>query len=123
MCVGMHSPLPCSVWQRPDSRCGAVNVVSTFVAVIFVDVFGRKFLLIQGGVQMISAEIVVGVTLATQFSKFGSVLPHDVSIGVLVVICVFIAGFAWSWGPIGALPCTSNIADDRFSCMLVFSSW
>ena len=47
---------------------------------------------------MIAAEIVAGVVLATQFSKYGSVLPNNVSIGVLVVICVFIAGFAWSWG-------------------------
>ena len=48
--------------------------------------------------QMIAAEIVAGVVLATQFSKYGSTLPNNVSIGVLVVICVFIAGFAWSWG-------------------------
>jgi hypothetical protein len=26
-----------------------------------------------------------------------------VAIGVLVVICVFISGFAWSWGPLGWL--------------------
>ena len=30
-------------------------------------------------------------------------LPSDVAIGVLVVICVFVAGFAWSWGPLGWL--------------------
>ena len=53
--------------------------------------------------QMIAAEIVAGVVLATQFSKYGNNLPQNVSIGVLVVICVFIAGFAWSWGPIGWL--------------------
>ena len=51
--------------------------------------------------QMIAAEIVAGVVLATQFSKYGSTLPNNVSIGVLVVICVFIAGFAWSWGVSG----------------------
>ena len=48
--------------------------------------------------QMIAAEIVAGVVLATQFSKYGIDLPHDASIGTLVVICVFIAGFGWSWG-------------------------
>ena len=30
-------------------------------------------------------------------------LPKRVAIGVLVVICVFVAGFAWSWGPLGWL--------------------
>lgn len=81
----------------------AVNVVSTFVAVMFVDWFGRKALLIEGGIQMIAAEVVVGITLALEFANYGTVLPDNVSVGVLVVICVFIAGFAWSWGPIGML--------------------
>ncbi|KAK9813801.1 hypothetical protein WJX73_010313 [Symbiochloris irregularis] len=99
---------------------GAVNVLATLVAVFLVDRLGRKFLLIQGGVQMIIAEIVVGVTLKKEFEKASSsrlaniaaglvsadsplVVPDAVAIGVLVVICVFIAGFAWSWGPIGWL--------------------
>lgn len=90
----------------------AVNVASTLVAVFLVDRLGRKFLLIWGGFQMIATEITVGVTLKFMFSKslagdFGAdmigKLPHNASVGVLVVICVFIAGFAWSWGPIGWL--------------------
>ena len=44
---------------------------------------------------MIAAEIVAGVVLATQFSEYGINLPHNASVGILVVICVFIAGFAW----------------------------
>ena len=88
----------------------AVNVVSTLVAVFLVDRLGRKFLLIQGGIQMIVTEIIVGITLKYEFAKslqgdFGAdmlgKLPHNVSAGVLAVICIFIAGFAWSWGPIG----------------------
>lgn len=30
-------------------------------------------------------------------------LPNAVAIGVIVLICVFIAAFAWSWGPLGWL--------------------
>ena len=89
----------------------AVNVVSTLVAVFLVDRLGRKFLLVAGGIQMIAAEITVGVTLKFEFAKslrgeflpetpLGS-LPHNVSAGVVAVICIFIAGFAWSWVPIG----------------------
>ena len=43
-------------------------------------------------------QIITGVVLGTEFGKYGNVLPNDVAIGVLVVICVFVAGFAWSWG-------------------------
>lgn len=35
----------------------AVNVVSTVVAIILVDRLGRRFLFIQGGVQMILCEV------------------------------------------------------------------
>lgn len=82
---------------------GAVNVLATIVAVAVVDKAGRKFLLIIGGIQMIIAEVVVGVTLKFEFEKYGATLPSSVSWGVLAVICVFISGFAWSWGPIGWL--------------------
>jgi hypothetical protein len=30
-------------------------------------------------------------------------LPDDVAIGVIVLICVFVSAFAWSWGPLGWL--------------------
>ena len=81
----------------------AVNVLATVVAIIVVDRLGRKFLLIAGVVQMVIAEIVVGVTLKYEFVKYQGSLPSPPSIGILVCICVFIAGFAWSWGPIGWL--------------------
>ena len=78
-------------------------MLSTVVAIVVVDRLGRKFLLIAGVIQMVAAEITVGVTLKYEFVKFQGVLPSSTSVGVLVVICVFIAGFAWSWGPIGWL--------------------
>jgi hypothetical protein len=81
----------------------AVNVLATVVAIVVVDRLGRKFLLIAGVIQMVIAEIVVGITLKYEFVKYAGQLPNGPSIGVLVCICVFIAGFAWSWGPIGWL--------------------
>lgn len=82
---------------------GAVNVLATVVAIVVVDRLGRKFLLIAGVVQMVIAEIVVGITLKYEFVKYAGQLPSGPSVGILVCICVFIAGFAWSWGPIGWL--------------------
>lgn len=83
---------------------GAVNVVSTFVSILSVDKYGRKFLFIEGGIQMAAAQIVTGVVLAVEFGTYTTAdLPKRVAVGTLVVICVFVAGFAWSWGPLGWL--------------------
>ena len=87
----------------PLSALPAVNVLATVVAILVVDRLGRKFLLIAGVIQMVIAEIVVGVTLKYEFVKYNGKLTEPPSIGILVCICVFIAGFAWSWGPIGWL--------------------
>lgn len=82
---------------------GAVNIVSTLVAIACVDRFGRRVLFIQGGVQMLVAQVIVGIVLGQEFSTYGEKLPTNVTIAVIVVICVFVAGFAWSWGPLGWL--------------------
>jgi len=83
---------------------GAVNVVATLVAIFTVDRLGRIFWFIEGGLQMLVSMIVTAVVLAVEFSKYtDGVLPTGTAIGVLVVICVFVAAFAWSWGPLGWL--------------------
>ena len=106
-CPLCSSPLPfwqlCGVSVLNIAVCSAVNVCATVVAIVVVDRLGRKFLLIQGVVQMVIAEIIVGVVLKYEFVKYQGQLPHSPSIAILVLICVFIAGFAWSWGPIGWL--------------------
>lgn len=53
---------------------------------------------------MLVSMIVTAVVLAVEFSKYSDgILPTGTAIGVLVVICVFVAAFAWSWGPLGWL--------------------
>ena len=85
---------------------GAVNVVSTFVSIFSVDRFGRRGLFLEGGVQMILGQVVAGIMLAVEFNGQGltaAELPTGVAIGLLVVICVYVSAFAWSWGPLGWL--------------------
>ena len=56
--------------------------------------------------QMFCAEVVVGVLLAKYYGDSASAsdkLPHHIAILVIVFICIFIASFAWSWGPLGWL--------------------
>eukprot|EP00887_Chlorella_sp_A99_P004783 scaffold4.g4783.t1 len=63
---------------------GAVNVGCTIIAVLFVDRFGRRFLLIEGGTQCAITQIIVGVVLGVEFSTAaGTILPKPVARGVL----------------------------------------
>ena len=82
---------------------GAVNVVSTFVAIFSVDRLGRRFLFLEGGIQMIVSLTTTGILIAVEFSKYSGDLPSSVAIGILIVVCVFVSAFAWSWGPLGWL--------------------
>jgi SP family xylose:H+ symportor-like MFS transporter len=69
---------------------GLANVVFTVVAIVSVDRFGRKPLLIVGGLVMAAAMIVLGFLFQVQ------------AVGMLALIAVtaYIAGFAFSWGPV-----------------------
>ncbi|CAK8570601.1 unnamed protein product [Lathyrus sativus] len=83
---------------------GGVNVVATFVSIFTVDKFGRKFLFIEGGVQMLICQIAVGGMIAAKFgiSGEGSLAKGEANL-LLFLICAYVAAFAWSWGPLGWL--------------------
>ena len=98
-------------FTSPDSQSlatlwavGAVNVVATFVAVAWVDRFGRKPLLFIGTTGMGLSLVVVGA----MFLKLSRVTPGSTANGAttgeglitLVALVVFIACFAFSLGPI-----------------------
>lgn len=85
---------------------GAVNVVTTFVAVFTVDSLGRTFWMIEASAHMMVCEIIVGVLIATKMDPVTGALSLPVTIGLIVVVCVFIAGHAWGWGPMPWLVCS-----------------
>ena len=83
---------------------GGVNLLATFVSIYAVDRAGRRALFLQGGIQMFLAQVAVGILLGVSFGTYNtSNLPTGITYGALVLICVFVAGFAWSWGPLGWL--------------------
>jgi hypothetical protein len=46
----------------------------------------------------------VGILLGVAFGQYNtSNLPSSITYVALVLICIFVAGFAWSWGPLGWL--------------------
>ncbi|KAM0822660.1 hypothetical protein ACQ4PT_071367 [Festuca glaucescens] len=65
--------------------------VANIVAMIVVDRFGRRKLLLVGGVQMILSQFTVGAVLAVKFKDHG-VMEKEYAYLVLVIMCVFVAG-------------------------------
>ncbi|XP_027338194.1 sugar carrier protein C-like [Abrus precatorius] len=84
---------------------GACNALATLVSIFTVDKFGRRTLFLEGGVQMFICQIVITIAIASKFGVDGNpgILPKWYAIIVVVGICVYVAGFAWSWGPLGWL--------------------
>ncbi|AES96793.1 putative major facilitator, sugar transporter, major facilitator superfamily [Medicago truncatula] len=84
---------------------GGCNALATFVSIATVDKFGRRTLFIEGGIQMFICQIVIAIFIALKFGVSGDpgVLPKWYAIVVVMCICVYVAGFAWSWGPLGWL--------------------
>ncbi|KAG2246792.1 hypothetical protein Bca52824_086420 [Brassica carinata] len=83
---------------------GVVNVLATFVSLYSVDRFGRRFLFLEGGIQMFICQILVGSFIGLKFGTTGTgTLTPATADWILVFICVYVAGFAWSWGPLGWL--------------------
>lgn len=81
---------------------GIVNVGSTIVSVFLVDSVGRKFLLLQACVQMFITQTAIGVILAVNLNAINTLTPH-VAVLVVILVCMFVMSFAWSWGPLGWL--------------------
>jgi SP family xylose:H+ symportor-like MFS transporter len=69
---------------------GIVMVVFTLIATVTVDKWGRKPLLILGALIMAVSMILLGFMFTN----------HSVGLGALVVVCIYIAGFSLSWGPV-----------------------
>lgn len=83
---------------------GGVNVLATFIAVAYVDRFGRRPLLLAGLVGMATALITVGISFhfmdGADTSGASSSGPTTAGIITLVALVVFIASFAFSLGPV-----------------------
>ncbi|KAK4439251.1 Sugar carrier protein C [Sesamum alatum] len=84
---------------------GGVNVLATAVSIYGVDKWGRRFLFLEGGIQMLICLIAVAICIGVKFGADGNPeeLPKWYAIVVVAFICVYVAGFAWSWGPLGWL--------------------
>lgn len=81
---------------------GAVNVVATLVSLASVDKWGRRILFLEGGIQMFVSQVLIAIILAVKFGG-DKTLTKGEATGVVILVCVYVAAFAWSWGPLGWL--------------------
>ncbi|KAL2531565.1 Sugar transport protein 1 [Abeliophyllum distichum] len=72
---------------------GVINVLATCVSIGFADKWGIRTLFLEGA--LIGAKF--GVTRDVME------LPKWFVIMVVICICFYVAGIAWSWGPLGWL--------------------
>ncbi|KAK1308041.1 Sugar transport protein 1 [Acorus calamus] len=83
---------------------GIVNVIATVLSIFTADRWGRRFLFLEGGFQMLICQIAIGVLIAIKFGTTGVGTFSKGYAGLVVaLICIYVAGFAWSWGPLGWL--------------------
>ncbi|KAG6431090.1 hypothetical protein SASPL_109165 [Salvia splendens] len=105
---------------------GAVNVLSTVVSIYSVDRVGRRVLLLQARVQMFLSQVVIAVVLGIKVKDHSLDLSHGYAIFVVILICLFVSAFAWSWGPLGWLIPTqaflSMLCHFKFG-IFFFSGW
>jgi SP family xylose:H+ symportor-like MFS transporter len=69
---------------------GTVNLSFTVLAILTVDRFGRRPLMIVGALIMAASMLMLGTTFHVR----------SVGVGSLICMLVYTAGFAMSWGPV-----------------------
>jgi len=84
---------------------GAINIVTTLVAIASIDRFGRKPLLIIGSIGMAVTLGALAVVFGTATLKTGPMGPMPVLTGAakpiaLIAANVFVFAFGMSWGPV-----------------------
>ncbi|KAL7090590.1 hypothetical protein ACP275_12G051100 [Erythranthe tilingii] len=84
---------------------GVVNMFATGVSIYGSDRWGRRSLFLEGGVQMFIFQSLIAGLIGWRFGVSGNVtdIPFWFAAVVVVCICVYVMGFAWSWGPLGWL--------------------
>lgn len=104
---------------------GAVNFFATFVSIFGADKWGRRALFIEGGTQMFICQVLIAGAIGYKFGIDGNpgTVGKNFAFPVVALICVYVAGFAWSWGPMGWLvpseifPLEIRSAANSLNCM------
>ncbi|KAJ3688694.1 hypothetical protein LUZ61_017858 [Rhynchospora tenuis] len=83
---------------------GIINVGATVVSILLVDRAGRRPLFLGGGIGMFLCQVSVGALIDILFGVSGAgTVIKKLAAPVLFFICIYVAAFACSWGPLGWL--------------------
>ncbi|KAL0359047.1 UNVERIFIED_CONTAM: Hexose carrier protein HEX6 [Sesamum angustifolium] len=86
---------------------GLAGTSFTLLTSFLVDRLGRRALFHVGGVQMFVSQMLIGGIMAAKLGDHGG-LSKGYGVVVLILICVYVAGFGLSWGPLGMGSIPSN---------------
>ena len=94
---------------------GFVLIIATLPAILFIDRLGRRFILISGAILMAASMLIMGGTMGFYgYSNINAttgavqvIIPNrNASYVIIVFVYVFVASFAFSWGPTAWVYCT-----------------
>lgn len=90
---------------------GVLNVLSTIIPIIYLDRLGRRIVLISGAIVMGTAMLLCGIVMGATARVFENAETGQMEVDMsgnsaasyfcIVMVYVFVAGFAYSWGPCG----------------------
>jgi sugar porter (SP) family MFS transporter len=76
---------------------GVVNVLMSLSSIYLIDRYGRRILLLWGALIMAASLSVLSILIAVYQPDFS---VESIPWVCLIMICIFVGGYAFSWGPI-----------------------
>ncbi|KAI7907120.1 general substrate transporter [Cokeromyces recurvatus] len=90
---------------------GVLNVLATIPPILYLDRLGRRVVLISGACIMGAAMLLCGIVMGATGRVFRNEASGQMEVDMsgnshasyfcIVMVYVFVAGFAYSWGPVG----------------------
>ena len=84
---------------------GILEFVFTIPAVLWVDKFGRRSILIAGAIGMACCHFIVAGLIGGYTSQWNAGKASGAGWAAIVFVWVFVANFAYSWGPVAWIVC------------------
>ncbi|KMZ74039.1 Sugar transport protein 13 [Zostera marina] len=78
-----------------------VYLIATMISIYHFYDIGRRLLLVQAGVQMLLGLVGIAIILFFKVPDHSSGLGMTYEFLLVVLVCVFVSAFAWSWGALG----------------------
>ncbi|XVF00243.1 hypothetical protein REPUB_Repub03eG0268200 [Reevesia pubescens] len=78
------------------------SLLSAVVIRVVMDKYGRRVLLLIGGIQMLATQITIGGLMTALLGDHGGLSKASAYL-VLVLVCIYVSGFGLSWWPLGWL--------------------